>query len=85
MAGGLMGRGNHYIQLVKFLYCKLPTIGKKLPTFKHRVWGLNHQPQRWEVSVLPLCHMVALLGWGHPIKISQNKNLCQLCPGEIRA
>ena len=36
-----------YIQLVKVLYCKLPTIGKKqLPTFPHKVRGLNHRPQR---------------------------------------
>ena len=27
-----MGRGNQYIQLVKVLYCKLPTIGKQLAT-----------------------------------------------------
>ena len=27
------GRGNQYIQLVKALYCKLPTNGKQLPAF----------------------------------------------------
>ena len=30
--GSFVGRGNQYIQLVKVLYCKLPTIGKQLPT-----------------------------------------------------
>ena len=44
---------------VKVLYCKLPTVGKQLPTFPHKVWGLNHRPQRWEASVLPLHHPVA--------------------------
>ena len=27
-----MGKGSQYIQLVKVLYCKLPTIGNHLPT-----------------------------------------------------
>ena len=39
--GSFVGTGNQYIQLVKFLYCKLPTIGKQLPTFPHirsEVW-----------------------------------------------
>ena len=52
-----IGRGNKYIQLVKVLYCKLSTIDKQLPTFPHKVSGLNGQPQRWEVSVLPLHHL----------------------------
>ena len=56
MIGCLMGRGNQYIQLVNILYCELPTIGKQLLTFAHRVQGLNWRPQRWEVSVLPLYH-----------------------------
>ena len=51
-----MGRRNQYIQLVKVLYCKLSTIGKQLPSFPHKVRALNHQPQRWEASVLPLHH-----------------------------
>ena len=38
----LWGRGNQYIQLVKVLYCKLLTIGKPLPTFPHKVRGLNY-------------------------------------------
>ena len=33
--GSFVGRGN-YIQLIKVLYCKLPTISKQLPTFPHR-------------------------------------------------
>ena len=55
------GRGNQYIQLVKVLYCKLLTIGKQLPTFPHRVKGLNYRPQRWEASVLPLRHRDPLM------------------------
>ena len=39
--GSFVGRANQYIQLVKVLYCKLPTIGKQLPTFPHKVQGLN--------------------------------------------
>ena len=54
--GSFVGRGNQYIQLVKVLYYKLPTIGKQLPTFPHKVQGLNRRPQRWEVSVSPLHH-----------------------------
>ena len=36
-----MGRGTQYIYLVKVLYCKLLTIGKKLPSLvslPQRVW-----------------------------------------------
>ena len=51
--GSFVGRGNQYIQLVKVLYCKLPTISKQLTTFPHRVGGLTHQPERWEASALP--------------------------------
>ena len=55
--GSFVGRGNQYIQLVKVLYCKLPTSGKQLATLPHKVQGLNSQPQRWEASMLPLdCH-----------------------------
>ena len=54
MTGSFVNRGNHYIQLTNVLYCKLPTIGKQLPTFLNKVWGLNHRPQGWEASVLPL-------------------------------
>ena len=56
MMGSFVGSGNQYIQLVKVLYCNLPTIGKRLPTFPHKVRGLNYRPQRWEGSVLPLHH-----------------------------
>ena len=38
-----MGRGNQYIQLIKVLYCKLPTTGKQLPAFPHGVWVLNEK------------------------------------------
>ena len=31
--GSWKGRGNQYIQLVKVLYCKLPTNSKQLPAF----------------------------------------------------
>ena len=33
ITGSFMGRGNQYIQLVKVLYCKLPTNSKQLPAF----------------------------------------------------
>ena len=39
-----MGRGNQYIQLVKVLYCKLPTNGKVLPAFPLEV-GPGTEPQ----------------------------------------
>ena len=39
--GSFVGRGNQYIQLIKILYCKLSIIGKQLPTFPHKVLGLN--------------------------------------------
>ena len=52
--GSCVGRGNQYTQLVKVLYCKLPTISKKLRTVSNKVRGLNCRPQKWEVSVLPL-------------------------------
>ena len=51
-----MGRGTHYIQLVKVLYCELQTIGMKLPSVPHKVLGLNRRPQRWEASLSPLGH-----------------------------
>ena len=39
--GSWKGRGNQYIQLVKLLYCKLPTNGKQLPAFPPwpDLWG----------------------------------------------
>ena len=36
------------------LHCKLPGIGKQLPSFSNRFQGLNYIPQTWEVSVLPM-------------------------------
>ena len=54
--GSFVCGGNKYIQLVKVLNCKLPSISKQLPTFPHKVRALNPRPQRWEGSVLPLCH-----------------------------
>ena len=49
-----MGRGNQYIQLVKVLYCKLPTDGKQLPRFPLEVGpGAKPRSQRWEARVLP--------------------------------
>ena len=55
--GSFMGRGNQYIQLVKFLYCKLPTNGKQLPAFILEVGPGFELPSRgWEWRMLPLCH-----------------------------
>ena len=54
--GSFKDRGNQYIQLVKVLYCKLPTISKQLSTFLHEVQGLKCRPQRCEASMLPLRH-----------------------------
>ena len=51
------GRGNQYIQLVKVLYCKLPTNGKQLPAFPLEVGPETEpRPERCETRVLPLCH-----------------------------
>ena len=49
--GSWKGRGNQYIQLVKILYCKLPTNGKHVPAFPLEV-GSGAEPwsQRWEVT-----------------------------------
>ena len=55
--GSWKSRGNQYIQLVKVLYCKLLTNGKKLPAFPlEAVPGTEPWSQRWETRVLPLCH-----------------------------
>ena len=54
MTSTFMGRGNKKIQLVKVMYYKLPTIGKQLSTFPHRVHGLNHRPQRSDAPWSPL-------------------------------
>ena len=55
MTGSFVGRRNQYIQFVKVLYCKLLVISKQLLIFPYKVRDLNHQPQRWEASVLPQC------------------------------
>ena len=55
--GSLKGRGNQYIELVKVLYCKLPTNSKQLAAFPLETMpDTEPQPQRWEARVLPLCH-----------------------------
>ena len=55
--GSFVGGGNQYIQLVKVLYCKLPTNGKQLPAFQLEVRpGFEFWSQRWEASALPLRH-----------------------------
>ena len=72
MTGSFTGRGNQYIQLVKVLYCKLPTSGKQLPAFPHKVRGLNRRPHRWDASMLPLRHpgprLAPSLCISHPTK-----------------
>ena len=61
--GSWKGRGNQYIQLVKVLYCKLPTNSKQLPAFPLEAMpGIEPRPQRWEARVLPLCHHGPRLG-----------------------
>ena len=43
---------------------KLLTIDKRLPTFPHKVRGLNRWPQRWEASVLPpSLHLMLMNGF----------------------
>ena len=57
MTGSWRGRRNQDIQLVKVLYCKLPTNGKQLPAFPLEAMpGTKARPQKWEARVLPLCH-----------------------------
>ena len=57
MMGSWKGRGNQYIQLVKVVYCKLPTNSKQLPAFPLEVGlGTELRSQRWEARELPLCH-----------------------------
>ena len=56
-AGCFGGRGDQSTQLVsRFCSVPLPTNGKQLPAFTHKVQGLIHWPPRWESSVLPLPH-----------------------------
>ena len=54
------GRGNQYIQLVKILYCKLPTNSKQLPSFPLEVGpGFELRSERREcyhsATVAPQC------------------------------
>ena len=57
MTGSWKDRGNQYIQFVRVLYCKLLTNDKQLPAFPlEAVSGTEPQPQRWQATVLPLCH-----------------------------
>ena len=44
MTGSWKGRGNLYIQLVKVLYCKLPTNSKQLPGFPLEAVPGNRTP-----------------------------------------
>ena len=74
--GSWEGRGNQYIQLVKVLYCKLPTNGKQLPAFPLEVGpGTEPRSQRWEARVLPLCHrsqwMEIKISWIAELKNTQ--------------
>ena len=63
--GSWTGTGNQYIQLVKVLYCKLPTNGKELPAFPLELGpGTKPQPQSLEARVLPLCHRGPFLLYG---------------------
>ena len=69
MMGSFMGRPNQYIQLVKVLYCKPPTNSKQRPAFPLQVGlGFELWSQRWEVRVLPLCHLGP---W--PLKVRQSQ------------
>ena len=48
MMVSFMVTGNQCMQLIKVLYCDLPTFGKQLPAFKPRVQGVD--PQTFEVK-----------------------------------
>ena len=64
--GSWKGRGNQHIQLVKVLYCKLPTKGKQLPALPlEAVPGTEPRPQRWEARLYPLLRpSIYLFIWG---------------------
>ena len=58
--GSFMGRKKRYIQLVKAVYCKLPTSGKQLPAFPLEVGpGIELRSRRREcyhsATVAPSC------------------------------
>ena len=44
MTGSFKGRGNKYILVDRDSALTLSGIVKQLPTFPHRVQGLNHRP-----------------------------------------
>ena len=76
------------MQLLKFLYCKLLTIIKQLPNFPHKVQGLNHRPQRWEASVLPLVHhgpLVASISCSNPYVFGLEKYVSNITIENILA
>ena len=51
------------MQLVKVLYCKLPTIGKQLPNLFHmESGGLNRRPQSYHCATVAPARGVK--GWG---------------------
>ena len=45
--GSLCGPRKPVHTVSNVLYCKLLTIGKRVPTFPYKVQGLNRRPQRW--------------------------------------
>ena len=53
--GSWKSRGNQHMQFVRVLYCKLPA--NLIPAFPFQTLpGTKPRNQRWEASVLPLCH-----------------------------
>ena len=52
--GSFMGRRNQYIQLVKVLYCKLPTNSRQLPAFPLEVRTMISEVGGESVTTLPL-------------------------------
>ena len=56
MTSSFVCKGNQCTELVKVLYCKLPTISKQLPTFPHKDQGSKRRPQRWEACLLLVAH-----------------------------
>ena len=72
--GSQKGGGNQYIQLAKALYHKKATSSKQLLAFPLEVkLGFELQFQRWETSVLPLCHLDQYKGTRHDVKHEMNK------------
>ena len=67
--------GSTYIQLAKVLYSKLPTTGKQLPIFSHKLQGLDHQLQRLMANVLPLHQLGPSIS--DKIKTVVDYDLCQ--------